>query len=72
MRAEGLDVLCGGLRKSTLQFFIKIRKNFQLYFFLFFGHQTPDPEPHPYPDSLEMLDLDPDSMYPDPQHYLSH
>jgi hypothetical protein len=36
--------------------------------------KTPDPEadpeadPYPDPDSLEMLDLDPDSMNPDQQH----
>ncbi len=29
-----------------------------------------EPDPYPDPDSLEMLDPDPDSMNPDPQHWI--
>jgi hypothetical protein len=32
-----------------------------------FGHQNPGSDPYRDPDSLEMLDLDPDSMNPDAQ-----
>jgi hypothetical protein len=54
-----------------LQFLIK--KIIHLLFPLVFGHHNPasglypDPYLDPNPDSLEMLDPDPDSMYPDPQ-----
>jgi hypothetical protein len=52
---------------------------FPAVFFQFLVIKTLDPEPDPkpvpdpYPDSLEMLDIgpDPDSMNPDPQHFLA-
>ncbi len=48
------------------------RKDLKHFFncivFQFFVTKTLDPDPYPGPDSLEMLDLDPDSMNPDPQH----
>ncbi len=64
-----LDVLYGGLEINDLQLLIKKGKNkLELYFFSsVFCHQNPgsglDPE------SLEMLDPDPDqdSINPDPQ-----
>jgi hypothetical protein len=51
-----MDVLYGGLERSKLQFFYQKRKKK-------FLHEWD-------PDSLEMLDPEPDlgSMNPDPQH----
>ncbi len=59
---------------SKLQFLIKKRykKMFSCtrLFFFFFNFWSSKPrsglDPHPDPDSLEMLDSDPDSMFPDP------
>jgi hypothetical protein len=63
--AEGfscsLYVLYGGLRISFDQ--KEILKNFQLYFYQLLVIKTLDP------DSLEMMDPDPDSMNPDPQNW---
>ncbi len=55
--------------ETFLQFFInKGEKEMSAVFFLqLLIIKTLDP----YPDSLEMLDPDPDSMNPDPQHCLS-
>jgi hypothetical protein len=51
---------------SKLQFFFK-----KGYFFSsVFGHQNPGSGLDPYPDSVEMLDPDPDLMNPDPQLWL--
>jgi hypothetical protein len=64
LRAEGfscsLDVLYGGLGITKIAIFDqkKIFKKFQLFFSMF-------DYLHPDPDSLEMLDPD-----PDPQHWL--
>ena len=41
----GLDVYYGGLRKSKLHFFIKIK----LYIFLNFLSSNPEPDPEPEP-----------------------
>jgi hypothetical protein len=52
-----LDILCGGLGKSKMQFLIKKRfKNFRcIFFFNFWSSKTLILDP----DSLIMLDLDP-------------
>ncbi len=69
-----LNVLYGGLGISKLQFLIKKRytKLSAVFFSSIFGHQKPvsglDPDLYPDRDSLEMLDPDPNSMNPDPQH----
>jgi hypothetical protein len=67
LSAEGfscsLDVLYGDLGISLLPFLIKKDiKKFLCYIF-FFLVKPPDP------DLLDMLDPDPDSISPDPQHY---
>jgi hypothetical protein len=64
-RAEGfciVDVLYGSLLQILVK--KKICKQILLYFFLnFLVNKTKEP------DSFEMLDPDPDSLNPDPQHY---
>jgi hypothetical protein len=60
-----LNVLYGGLGISkVIAIFDRKKDKFssQLYFVHFLVIKTLDP------DSLEMLDSDPDSMNPDPQH----
>ncbi len=63
------EVFFCSLDISELQFLIK--KIFHLYFSSYvLGHQNPGQTiiPRPVdPDSLEMLDPDPDSVNPDPQ-----
>jgi hypothetical protein len=62
----------GGLGISKSQFLIKQEHKISAVFF-FFKTLDPYPEPDPYadPDSLEMLDPDPDSLKPCPQHSIS-
>ncbi len=70
MRAQGfkcsLDVLYRGLCVSEFKSLIKIYiKNFLLYIFI---NVMKSPDPDWY--SATMLDPDPESMNPDPQHCL--
>ncbi len=69
--AEGVScslyVLYAGLGISKLLFLIK---KYILNISLFFGGVLIIKNLDPDPDSLEMLDLDPDSMYKDSQHCL--
>jgi hypothetical protein len=62
LRAEGVSY---SLDTSKLQFLMRYIKKFLCFFLLQFSViKTLDP--YPDPDSLEMLDPDPDSMNPDP------
>ncbi len=67
MRAEGfsccLDALYESLGISALQFWIKKKKKSAVFFKIIFSHQNPGSGLDPDPDSLELLD-------PDPQHCL--
>jgi hypothetical protein len=68
-----LGVLNGGLGISELQFLIKKeKKKIVVFFSSIFCHQNPGSISFSDPDSLEMLDPDPDSMKPDPQHWLGN
>jgi hypothetical protein len=72
LRAQGfkcsLDVLYRGLCVSEFKSLIKnIYKKFSaVYFYQFFVMKSPDPDWY----SATMLDPDPESMNPDPQHCL--
>jgi hypothetical protein len=63
-----LDVIFGGLwiRKIAI-FHKKIQKMFSCIFF-FFNFGSSKPWILAGPDSLDMLDPDPDSLNPDPQY----
>ncbi len=74
LRAEGfyciLDVLYGAVWISKLQFLIKKDIFSCCYFFQFLVIKTLDEDLDP--DSLDLLDPDPESMNPDPQQWLKH
>jgi hypothetical protein len=66
-----LDVLYEGLEISKLQFLIKKRFHTKVpavFFLTFLVIKALDPNPY----SLELLDLVPDSIDPDPQHCTVH